>query len=59
MPSEIDGTSDQKKLFGCNVIRYIQLLLYRSKTLIEGQGKFMLPLDLSGTVIIPSNFQII
>lgn len=36
MPSEIDGTSDQKKLFGCNVTRYIQLLLYRSKTLIEG-----------------------
>jgi hypothetical protein len=36
MPSDIDGTSDQKKLFGCNVTRYIQLLLYRSKTLIEG-----------------------
>lgn len=36
IPKEIYGTSDQKKLFGCNATRYIQLLLYRSKTLIEG-----------------------
>lgn len=36
IPKEIYGTSDQKKLFGCNATRYIQLSLYRSKTLIEG-----------------------
>jgi hypothetical protein len=33
---ELDGCTDSKKLFGYNALRYIQLLLYRSKTLIEG-----------------------
>ncbi len=33
---ELDGCQERNKLFGYNAIRLIQLLLYRSKSLIEG-----------------------
>ena len=36
LSKELDGCQDTKKLFGYNAIQFIQLLLYRSKSLIEG-----------------------
>ncbi|MHA1444945.1 MAG: hypothetical protein ACTSR4_09405, partial [Candidatus Hodarchaeales archaeon] len=36
LSKELVSCKDPKKLFGYNVIRFIQLLLYRSKSLIEG-----------------------
>jgi hypothetical protein len=36
LSKELQSCTDVKKLFGYNTIRFIQLLLYRSKSLIEG-----------------------
>jgi hypothetical protein len=36
LPKELQSCTDVKKLFGYNTIRFIQVLLYRSKSLIEG-----------------------
>jgi len=36
LSEELDGCTDKRKLFGYNAIRFIQSLLYRSKSLIEG-----------------------
>jgi len=36
LPAEFDDVTDPKNLLGYNTLRYLQLLLYRSKTLIEG-----------------------
>jgi hypothetical protein len=36
LSKELVGCTEAKKLFGYNAIRFIQLLLYRSKSLIEG-----------------------
>ena len=36
LSKDLEGCTDPKKLFGFNAIRFIQLLLHRSKTLIEG-----------------------